>query len=196
ATMLVILITHSKIMLNKARLSLYDTQIAANKVIETESKIAELRGVLEANHAATREYERAAFPLESSSIIATIVNRMPVGMTLQQLTIDAGQRVATNSPRSKGVKDKSKAANLPRMLTAEVGGVAPSDQEIAQFVNALENNPPFSAVSLDFSKTSIVRGTPAREFRVSFSINLDAHYTLVPSAEAVAAVPEESTDGK
>ena len=67
----------------------------------------------------------------------------------------------------------------PRVLVAEVAGFAASDADIAELVERLSNRAPFAAVNLDFSRTRGLRGRSAREFRLSFKIDLEKPYTFV-----------------
>ena len=63
---------------------------------------------------------------------------------------------------------------------------------IAEFVSNLEGVDPFSDVSLDFSRTRSVRGFTAREFRLSFRIDLEVKY--VQAMEAVDSAAGETTE--
>ena len=59
-----------------------------------------------------------------------------------------------------------------------------SDQQIAELVRNLETTPLFKDVSLDYSRTRGVRGVSAREFRLSFRVDLDASYVAAKDASA------------
>ena len=111
-----------------------------------------------------------------SAVRATVINHLPERVTLDQFDIDAGARAMTHSPRATGVETKEDSP--PRGLHGEVSGFASSDQQIAELVSRLTDVPLFRDVNLDFSRTRDVNKRDAREFRLSFKIDLDAIYAV------------------
>ncbi len=170
--------THARLALSAAEQQLYNTQNEANNVLEIERQAQELRKMRHGLEERIDLYERAALPLEIRRVIATIINDLPVGATLESLDLSAGVQRSTRSPRSKG-RDEKAEEQAPRVLVGEISGFAASDQAIAELVAALSDRPPFQRVGLDFSRTREVRGQSAREFRVSFRIDLDAGYEVL-----------------
>jgi len=187
---LVITTSHSRYMLNAARVALYETQMHANQVVETERTADELRRVLDESNAYIRQYERTAYPLDVGAVIATVVQYLPPSVTLDRIDVDAGQRQMSSGPRAKPrEREKDSKPDAPaRVLVCELAGFAASDREIAEFVSRLGSTPPFRNASLDFSRTRDVRGLPAREFRISFNIDLDARYEVVPLNSLAGAI--------
>jgi len=116
--------------------------------------------------------------VEISAVMATVVNALPASVTLEQIDIDAGTRAGGRSPRARTTSEK-KAAAPPRILTCEISGFASSDGHIAELVNRLEATPPFRNVNLDFTRTRKVNDLDAREFRLSFKIDLNGRYEVV-----------------
>jgi hypothetical protein len=173
--LLVVTATHSRIALNQASEQLQRTREQANQVLSVESKAAELRRILDRTEDFIETYERIALPLDVSQVIATIASTLPETVTLDQIDIDAGARVIARTSRSKGEAD-TKAPAAPRILNGEISGFAASDLQITELVQRLSHMAPFKDVSLDFSRTRLVRERMAREFRVSFRIDLDAVY--------------------
>jgi hypothetical protein len=88
--------------------------------------------------------------------------------------------VLGRGPRSQAVESVSgeQANGPPRVLTGEISGFAANDQHIAELVSALESTAPFQNVSLDFSRSRRVNDRDAREFRLSFRIDLDDTYQV------------------
>jgi hypothetical protein len=61
---------------------------------------------------------------------------------------------------------------------AEISGFAPMDEDIAEYVGRLSDTGFAREVSLDFSRGRYVRDRPAREFRLSFRMDLEATYDV------------------
>ena len=193
-TAVIAVATHSKIALSTAQERLFETAGQAEQVFATEARAAELRHELESIQSYTRVYERLSFPLEVGDVLATVVNMLPESVSLDEIDLDAGERVLGHTARSRGL-DKSDVAP-PRMLTGEISGFALNDQDIAELVSMLESSPPFEHVSLDFSRGRRVNDHDAREFRLSFRIGLDDSYrvTHVPPERGMSTPQTEVAD--
>lgn len=128
-------------------------------------------------------YERLALPLDISAIIATIVNELPPSITIESLDMEASERRAPRAARSV----PGEAQRPPRLLVGELSGFAQTDDDIARLVMRLQNRDGFDAVTLDFTRTRLVRESIAREFRMSFRIDLDRPYEVIAPGLASAA---------
>lgn len=179
--------THSRVRLTSAQNHLAAVKSEAEAVFALEARAAELRQTLEQSRQYINVYERVAYPIEISAVIATVVNALPSSVTLEQVDIDAGSRAPGRSPRARGVAGEKPEA-LPRVLTCEISGFAASDQHIAELINRLEGSPPLRNVNLDFTRTRKVNELDAREFRLSFKIDLNARYLI-----AYADGPDDGT---
>lgn len=190
--LVVVLATHSRLQLDHAQKVLQHTQVEADQVLETEARAEELRQTLAEGREAEDRYHELALPLEISSVIATLVNAVPEGMSLDRLDLDAGARRFTRSARSKG------PINLdgppPRLLTGEISGFAKSDDQVALLDETLNGLEPFRNVSVDYSRNRTIRGAEAREFRLSFQIDLDVRYEVTEAGESLASAGEEAGD--
>jgi hypothetical protein len=178
----VLLMTHARFQVTAARNELLNTETRANYVLKVEEKSQELRSILEEGNRFISYYQELALPLEISSVVATIVNGLPESVTLDRIDLDAGARRIMRTARSKGPQEE--APRPPRILIGEVAGFAASDLEIAELVSVLEQTPPFTDVSLDFSRTRSVHNKSAREFRLSFRIDLERRYEVAQAAVA------------
>ncbi|MDY7108377.1 MAG: PilN domain-containing protein [Planctomycetota bacterium] len=192
--LVVVATTHVCLQLDRARGERASAREQADLVLAAEEKASELEGMIEEVEGFIERYRRIAPPLEINRLLATAINAMPEGLTLDRVDLDAGARRITRSPRDKGPVDPDAAP--PRVLTAEIAGFAPDDRAIAEFVSRLEGTEPFRQVSLDFSRTRDVRGRTAREFRLSFRINFEADYEPAradaPPAPATELALEET----
>ena len=169
--------THARFRLSHARAQLYQAEQRASVVIAGETQASALRDQLRETGRFIERYERTALPLDMSQVLATVVNDLPVNVTLDRIDLVAGVRRTGRSARSRGEGDE--AGPRPRVLTGELRGFAATDADIAEIVARMESRALYEHVSLDFSRTRAVRGRGAREFRISFLIDLDVPYRVV-----------------
>lgn len=172
--------THTKLTLTSSRELLSTTEDQADRVLDMEAKATELRQMLAETDAFTDRYDRIAYPLHMGQVISTVVRELPDSVTLDRIEIDSTHKSA-RSARSRGYDPF--VGPPPRVLSGEVSGFAASDQQVAELVARLAATPPFADVSLDFSRTRAVRGHSARDFRLSFRIDLDATYVLADAPD-------------
>ena len=168
--------THSRIRLTGAQQQLTTVKSQAESVFLLEAKAGELSKSLALNRAYIDLYEQVAYPVEVSAVLATVVNALPSSVTLEQIDIDAGTRSAGRSPRARTLSEKK--ADAPRIMTCEISGFASTDEHIAELVGRLESTPPFQAINLDFTRTRKINDLDAREFRLSFKIDLNMRYDV------------------
>jgi len=167
--------THSRLRLASAQEMQLATNTQAAAVFAIDATAADLRQSLDQVQTFTNLYEKIALPIRVSAVLATVINALPDSITLDQIDVDAGNRTPARTARSKG---DAKNETTQRMLTCEISGFAASDDHIAQLVSVLETTPPFRNVNLDFSRTKKVNDRDAREFRLSFKIDLNAAYVV------------------
>ncbi len=184
--LIIVSATHTRLGLERARAELVSANDQANLVLDVEAKADELSLMIADVQAHIDRYDRIALPINASEVVATLINRLPQGATLDRIDLDAGVRRMVRTPRSKNETARDHVS--PRVLIAEISGFAPNDKRIAEFVTNLEQASPFRDVSLDFSRTRAVRGFSAREFRLSFRIDLEATYVRA------AGSPEQTED--
>ena len=193
--MLVVAATHSRWALHRAQVDLFNTSAQATEILSIEAKARTLQRVLTDSEQFIDMYKKVVMPIDASAVLATVIRNLPESATLDQIDLNAAVRPATRSPRSKA--DTRNDGPAPRILNGEVSGFAASDQHIAELVSRLSGTPPFKDVSLDFSRTREVRGQSAREFRVSFRIDLETAYRLANAADrSPVAIAQEAADVK
>lgn len=192
ALILVVGVMHTRIDLATARRGHEAARMQADLVLRAEGQIADLRGRIVDIESFMDRYHGIAMPLDVSSVLATTINEMPQGMSLDRVDLDAGARRRSRSPRDIARSDVDGAP--PRELLVELSGFAPDDSAIATYVSRLEAIRPFSDVSLDFSRTRSVRERSAREFRLSFRIDLEERYAIHQRSAASSSVALEETD--
>lgn len=175
-TVTALVATHSRLKLAGAERLLQDVQAETTAVLALDREATLLKRRLHDLEAFVQLHQKLAIPLDVSAVIATLINALPESVTLDQLDLDAGARTVGRSPRSKGFDAKD--GERQRLLFCEVWGFAASDEDIAHLVTRLESTSPFKGVNLDFSRTKKVNDRDAREFRLSFKIDLTARYDV------------------
>jgi Tfp pilus assembly protein PilN len=186
---LVVAATHSRLTFRSAEDRLASISVQANQVLALETKSKELRKELAQVRQFTDLYDKVAFPLDISAVLASVIAKLPASVTLDQLDFNAAARQSGITPRTTRSADPKNAPPPPRVLVVELSGFAASDQHVAELVRNLESAPVFRDVSLDYSRTRGVRGVSAREFRLSFRVDLDAQYVIRPAATAAQTSP-------
>ncbi len=178
---LVITGTHSRLLLDNAHQRVRVAQEQAHLALTAEAKAREIRVELAEADDFIYRYELVSMPLELSRIIATITNDLPPSATLERLDLTVAAPRPHRSVRSRAAKDEE--GPRPRVLRGELNGFAATDRDVAEIVTRLEALNLAERVSLDFSRTRAVRTHGAREFRISFRIDLEARYDVVDRPE-------------
>lgn len=187
--LVVVLATHARFQLERVRASYRAAEEAAAEAHSAEQQYAVLSAELDTLEKHIRAYERLALPLNISSVLATIINELPGSVTLESFALEAGERRTVRVSRNAS----EDTDEVPRVIVGELSGFAVSDHEIAELVSRLGEVPAFESVTMDFSRTRQVRENPAREFRLSFRIDLNVPYIVEsPSVEAHANVEGET----
>ncbi len=143
------------------------------EVQELVGRINELSG-----HIA--RYDRLAWPVRVSDVIAALGEQIPESLTLTSLTLTPrheGGRVTRSKPRP-GAKATEEPVTKS-VLAVEIEGIAPDDFALALLVSGIEAHPLFKAVALDFARSRVVDGREARGFRVTCEIDLSVQYAFI-----------------
>lgn len=186
--LLVLVITYGRIERDRAERDVAMARDQANLVIEMDERGKSLHASLRDAESYLELYRKVAPSLDVSAVMATIINELPESVALDRIDISAGARLPVRTARSRGRDEKVESS--PRIMTCEIAGFAQSDEQVAQVVDRLSAQPPFEKVSLDFSRTRLVREQSAREFRLSCRIDLDVLYAVAPrDAQSDGAPP-------
>jgi Tfp pilus assembly protein PilN len=146
--------THSRLSMNSSVERLLVTQSRANNALELEVDATELELKKDHLESFIKRYnmERTIFGM--GDIVSTVTNMLPESVTLEDISLDI-----VETENGKGISGR-------------LAGFASTDESIASLVSLLQSNDPFGSVSMDYSKSRTVLGMQAREFRISFLINL------------------------
>ncbi|MCA9295218.1 MAG: hypothetical protein KC983_01850 [Phycisphaerales bacterium] len=179
---------HARISLLETNQRLINTERDANRVLDIEQKTQHFREMQAHLQETIQSYNKVAHPVPISALLASVINEMPASTTVESIEFTAGSRRTARTPRRRTAQVNDEY--VPRVLVGEIAGFSSSDQEIARFVQALQDRKPFENVGLDFSRTRTLRGKPAREFRMSFRIDLERAYTVLSTEPDVALSDE------
>jgi hypothetical protein len=183
---LTLLSVHSRLLAHNSGRRLAIAEQRAAHALNLERRAVELDAMLVEARAFVERYHKVALPLRMTDVLASVCNRLPESVSLEQLHMDAGRNKPVRTPRQGTAVVPDEVP--PRILRGELSGFAASDANVAEVVDRLTALAPLESVTLDFSRTRQLRGLAVREFRLSFRINLEASYEIV----ATGAAPEEA----
>ncbi len=152
--------THSRLSMNAAVEHLIVMQTRANSALELEIDASSLELKKARLESFIDRYDKEKITFAMGDIVSTITNMLPESMTLEDISLDIVQ-----TEDGKGISGR-------------LAGFAATDEMIASLVSTLQTQAPFGSVSMDYSKSRTVRGMRAREFRVSFLIDLESQWEV------------------
>lgn len=130
-------------------------------------------------------YERLAWPVRVTDVIAAIGEQLPKPVSLTSLTLTPRQETVVSASRSRSnAREKRADQQTKTLLAIEIEGVSPNDVTLSHFVSGIEAHPLFRSVVLDFARSRVIDGVDARSFRVTCEVDLSARYTFVEASGA------------
>jgi len=171
---LVGLSTHAHFRLDRAEAAYKAAEEKSRLVLAVEAEAKRLRESLGVVADSIEQYDRVAPSLNVTDLQTLVSSQLPDSVTLESLDFEVVAGTPAYDPRLKETKD----AKPKREIRAELHGFALSDADVAELVSRLDALKPLSAVSLDFSKSRTVRTLQAREFRLSFKVDLERKYEI------------------
>lgn len=133
-------------------------------------------------------YNKLASPLRASEVVAMLGAALPEKVSLTSLTLSPRQEKLAPAPAKPG--ERPAAPRILSQIAVEVDGVAPTDGDVSALMSALETNPVFSNVAMEFARSTVIDGIAARAFRVSGRIDLSNRYAFhAPGQTPDAATP-------
>jgi uncharacterized protein YneF (UPF0154 family) len=127
-----------------------------------------------------------------SLMMSELINHMP--QTLSLLELDLETKVVRSQPRAKTAmereakrsrKDRKKDQQPPPIqvqsteMILNMVGVAPTDDEVAEFMSALSSHELFYAVNLVFTEDATIQDHAARKFRLEMKVSQDMDLSQV-----------------
>ncbi len=119
-------------------------------------------------------YRMTALPIDTADVLASIAELAPPGITLNSMRMRSKEYRPSGKPTPIGSPKEPETGWVA--LSIELDAVAPSDDQIVDFVAKLERHPAFEGVKIRHSRAGEVAGYAVREFRLDLSVPLDRDY--------------------
>lgn len=132
-------------------------------------------------------------PVPRSILLASLTNNLPTGVSLSDLKLvqkQSKQPTTTTAPASKyqaaqaqkgspDVQDAAASVNPEKMLETliDIGGLAPSDLQVAAYIERLTNSSLLDNVALVESKEYKAENSVLRQFKLTAMLRKDVHLT-------------------
>lgn len=177
---MIVTATHARVKMERAATQHEITTIRADRALELERSLADVDARMDDVRSFMDEYREVALPLETTRLIATLTRSLPPSITLLELDLDYDDGLNARG-RIEG------EPRGPRQLMGELAGIASNDADIATLVQLIGAREPFAEVNLDYSRSRTVRARPARDFRLSFIVDMDHAFEVEPTVTVDAA---------
>jgi len=126
-------------------------------------------------------------PVPRSVLLASLTNNLPQGVSFLNLSLvqkESKRKTVTASSNYEKAKDKKAKASMPRVskeklldTLIDIEGVAPSDLQVAFYIENLNNSYLLDNVTLVESKEHKIKGTTFRQFKLKAMLRRDAYIT-------------------
>jgi len=145
----------------------------AEEILATQTEIKRLENLQLA-------YRELGNTVPMSAVVQQIQNDLTQGMAISRVSIDVRPEPVKGSGYVGDLKNPPKYHDMARLT---VVGVAPNDMQIAQLIGKVSGNPLFTDVSLNYTRTEILRDYNVRRFEIQMNMDLDLLATEVPTAK-------------
>jgi hypothetical protein len=115
-----------------------------------------------------------------SAVVQQVINDMTTGMSLSRVVVEVRQQAVKGSGFVGDVKNPPKYHDVAYLT---VVGVAPNDVQIAQLIGKISSNVLFNDVSLNYTRTELLRDYNVRRFEIQMNMDLERLTSEDPAAE-------------
>jgi len=115
-------------------------------------------------------YRELGHTVPMSLVVQQLQNDMTTGMALSKITVDVRSEAIKGTGNIGDAKNPAKFREIARLT---VVGIAPNDTQIAQLIGKVSQNPLFSEVALNYTRTEILRDYNVRRFEIQMNMDLD-----------------------
>jgi hypothetical protein len=115
-------------------------------------------------------YHELGATIPMSAVLRQIQNDMTPGMALSHTTVDVRSEAVRGSGFIGDPANPPKYQNIARLT---VVGIGPNDMQISQLIDKLSKNALFSEVTLNYTRTELLKDYNVRRFEIQLQINLD-----------------------
>jgi Tfp pilus assembly protein PilN len=120
--------------------------------------------------------DKLGLPVEMSRMLYTLDQKLPREMSLTELAFDTQEQLRAASTLASGRSGRV-ADGIDRRLHIRLEGVAPSDDDVANFLSELSQVQFFQDVAMSFSRDGSHEGRVMRDFEITFTVDLSRHQT-------------------
>lgn len=171
--------THSQIRRDHLEESLVVARARAAQALKLEREAADMGVLREEIESYMVAYEQVALPMRMDALMERIVAALPESATVDHLLLEY-EDSRTNH------RGRKSAMEGPRKIVGGVTGFAISDDDVAGLVQRMEKDVSFEDIRLDYTRSREVRGVSAREFQLTFTVNLEGTWEIHSSSVAIA----------
>ncbi|MAT81515.1 MAG: hypothetical protein CMJ29_07710 [Phycisphaerae bacterium] len=168
--LLIAFATHSQLRRDRLEESLLVSESRAAQALQLERQAADLGVVRKEIEDAMQAYDRVALPMRMDRMMGRIVAALPPSATLEHMMLEYED--------DRGRQGDRKDVDVDRRIVGGISGFAASDDDVARLVMKLEQDEPFEDVRLEFTRSREVRGTTAREFQMTFTVDLEGSWEI------------------
>jgi len=153
-----------------------ELQLLSQQLAETDAQLHQMEQMEAARKLCRQKADALAklgLHVESAKLIGRLAEAMPQTMALLDFAMDVEETPAVLSgPARAALKDPT---NVPmeRRLKCKLTGAAPTDDEVGDFVRALNRIPFLDNIAVPFARNKTEAGHILREFELTFTINLN-----------------------
>lgn len=116
--------------------------------------------------------------IPANGVIRAVSDALPKGALIRSITLEY-QNVQGSSRRPQQPAPNGGAPALPpRALSCVIEGIAADDRDVGEIIDGLSALKSLSRVTLESSRSYEFRGKNAREFKVTFSADLEKRWKL------------------
>jgi Tfp pilus assembly protein PilN len=116
--------------------------------------------------------EKLGVPVEMSRLLYALDQQLPPQMSLTNLSFDTQEQLKVAATLG-AARIAPQGDNIDRRLHVRLDGVAPTDNDVANFLTGLSRVPFFDDVAMSYSRDHAENGHVMRDFEVTFSVNLN-----------------------
>ena len=132
-------------------------------------------------------YRELGSTIPMSALVQQIQNDMTRGMALSRFSVDVRPEPIKGASFIGEAKGPPKYHDVAHLT---IVGVAPNDVQIAQLIGKVSSNPLFADVSLNYTRTEILRESSVRRFEIQMTMDLDRLPSEDPADRAADSVAE------
>lgn len=148
---------------------LTQAQQSGAPVVALEAEIARLRAESAMIDSQLERQQSIGVAIPASGLVTAIAESLSNGATLEHIELSYEHVQGEQRKLRRVAKDAPEA----RVLRGVVAGIALDDHDVSRVVERIGALAPIATVGLESSKSRAFRGQNVREFRVTFTVDLD-----------------------